>query len=219
MSADPLIDSYEWAGGCESMLRFGPADGPVVVLALPLFEEANRVRAFAAGICRTLAARGIGSTLADLPGQGESTVATEHATLPDLRDALAAVPGSHVVAIRSGGLLLDSRPCWLLAPQDGASLARELTRIKGGPLAGERVEIAGNLLSSRLIQALHDDVPPASSSRRGEARVVRLISDARPADRHIDGPALWRRAEPDDDPIFAQTLAADIVEWIATCDA
>ena len=41
------------------MLRFGPDTGPVVVVALPLFEEANRTRAFAVSILRALAARGI----------------------------------------------------------------------------------------------------------------------------------------------------------------
>lgn len=41
------------------MLRFGPAAGPVVVVALPLFEEANRTRAFAVAILRALAERGV----------------------------------------------------------------------------------------------------------------------------------------------------------------
>ncbi len=39
------------------MLRFGPADGLVVVAALPLFEEANRTRAFMVTILRALAER------------------------------------------------------------------------------------------------------------------------------------------------------------------
>jgi HAD superfamily hydrolase (TIGR01509 family) len=40
------------------MLRFGPAEGPLVVLAMPLFEEANRTRAFAVTLLRALAAAG-----------------------------------------------------------------------------------------------------------------------------------------------------------------
>jgi thioredoxin reductase len=45
-----MIDRYDWAGGSEAMLRFGPATGPIVVLALPLFEEANRTRTSVEGV-------------------------------------------------------------------------------------------------------------------------------------------------------------------------
>ena len=58
-----MIDHYDWAGGREAMLRFGPAGGPVVVAALPLFEEANRTRSFVVTILRLLAARGIAGAL------------------------------------------------------------------------------------------------------------------------------------------------------------
>ena len=49
-----MIDQYVWRGGKELMLRFGPADGPLVIVTLPLFEEANRLRAFAVTLCRAL---------------------------------------------------------------------------------------------------------------------------------------------------------------------
>src|SRR3546814_21095544 len=67
-----MIGRYDWAGGTEAMLRFGPDTGPVVVLALTLFEEANRTRAFAVPMLRALAERGVASVLPALPGQGES---------------------------------------------------------------------------------------------------------------------------------------------------
>jgi alpha-beta hydrolase superfamily lysophospholipase len=79
------------------MLRFGPATGPVVVVALPLFEEANRTRAFAVTICRALAKRGVASVLPDLPGQGESETPLESLSILDLQtayDALITVPDS-----------------------------------------------------------------------------------------------------------------------------
>ncbi len=47
----PRIDHYDWSGGREALLRFGPDTGPVVILALPLFEEANRTRTFAVACC------------------------------------------------------------------------------------------------------------------------------------------------------------------------
>ena len=53
----PRFDRYDWAGGRETMLRFGPDAGPLVVAVLPLFEEANRTRAFLVAMLRALAGR------------------------------------------------------------------------------------------------------------------------------------------------------------------
>ena len=242
MTTVPRIDSYEWAGGREAMLRFGPDDGPAIVLALPLFEEANRTRAFGVSLLRALAARGIGGVLPELPGQGESEVPTAAMGLVGLRAAFAAVAGSQAVGIRSGALLVDARSCWLLAPQHGSSLVRELARVEGGRLGGEIVEVAGNLLSRHMLEelaaashpgegrgpvAMCNDGGPASPGtsqlgpglRRGSDRVVRLATDPRPADLHVVGSPPWRRAEPGNDPGLVEILAADIADWIATCAA
>ena len=94
MANAPRIESYAWRGGREAMLRFGPDCGPVVTLALPLFEEANRTRAFAVDLLRVLAAQGIGGVLPELPGQGESEVPPERARLCNWRAAFAAVPAA-----------------------------------------------------------------------------------------------------------------------------
>ena len=124
------------------MLRFGPETGPVVVVASPLFEEANRTRALLVALCRALAEHGVASALPDLPGQGESLVPLEalscvgeigegyEAAVDTLRERHGRVHGA---AIRSGALLdfcaeLDS--CWHFAPQGGPEMLRELTRIK-----------------------------------------------------------------------------------------
>src|SRR3546814_16209394 len=69
-----LIGRYDWEGGTEAMLRFGPDTGPVVVLALPLFEEANRKRVFDVTMLRALVGRGVARVLPDLPGRGERPV-------------------------------------------------------------------------------------------------------------------------------------------------
>lgn len=247
MDTGPRIDSYQWAGGREAMLRFAPEDVAVVVLALPLFEEANRTRAFGVGILRALARRGIGGVLPELPGQGESEVTTEEMRLADLRAAFAAAPGTHAVAVRSGALLVDGRPCWMLSPQDGPALLRELSRVNGGVLTGEPVEVAGNLLSRALLDdlqtATHPGEPKATGGQRRSpvamgngalptlanpsqlgprlrgGRVVRLTSDPQPADRHVEGQPLWRRAEPANDLVLAEILATDIAEWIVICGA
>lgn len=224
----PRIDHYDWAGGRETMLRFGPEMGPVAVVALPLFEEANRTRAFGVSLCRALADRGVGSALPDLPGTGESLAPLETMSLRRMSEGYE-VATHHVrtsavrvygVAFRSGALLdrlgrLDGR--WHLAPQNGPDLLRELARIKGAPLgdAGP-VEVAGNRIGTALLTGLGVSTP-WSVADGGPVRTVRLTSDPRPADRHVPGSALWRRSEPGNHPELALILADDIAGWIARC--
>jgi hypothetical protein len=228
-----LSDAYDWAGGREAMLRFGPAAGPVVVLALPLFEEANRTRTFAVGLLRKLADRGVGGVLPDLPGQNESVVATEHAMLAGWRSAFAAAAAAtgrtvHSVTMRGGSLIdhdADVATRWQLAPAKGEALIRELFRT--AQAAGEPVEIeldawsdeggpvtiAGNRISRPLLR----DLNAADCVREGLVRVVRLETDPAVADRKVEGAPLWRRSEPGDDPALAALLANDIADWIEHC--
>lgn len=234
----PRIDHYNWSGGREVLLRFGPDTGPVVILALPLFEEANRTRTFAVGLLRRLAERGIAGLLPDVPGQGESLVPVAGLSVPRMADALTALSHrclangrrAYAVGIRSGALLDTLAPCsgrWHLAPQDADSLLRDLHRTwRAAGNDGDReammygadaVEIAGNVLSPNLLTSFSAAAPfdQAGTPRR----VVRLSSDPAPADRHVDAAPLWRCAEPGDDPALAELLADDIAAWIAACEA
>ncbi|QDX25538.1 hypothetical protein FPZ54_05560 [Sphingomonas suaedae] len=218
------------------MLRFGPSSGPVVVVALPLFEEANRTRTFAVTVLRALADRGIAGALPDLPGQGESLVPTHNATLATLSEAFAAGVASlrrsaYSLAIRSGTLLDGSALVvarYHLAPMTGADLRRELVRARQASSreSGEAfdpasldtatapVELAGNLVAPAMLAELATAVPATTA-----VRTVRLETEARPADAKLPGSPLWRRAEPDNDPEFAERLAEDIAQWVATCEA
>jgi len=242
-----VIDHYDWAGGREAMLRFGPATGPVVVAALPLFEEANRTRAFVVTILRLLAARGIAGALPDLPGQGESLMPTHKTSILKMQDAFGFAcdkfdregRNCYAIGLRSGALL-DALALaagrWHLAPQDGPQLFRELTRIKqvelgGRPLgdswyfdntlpeeAGDPpVEIAGTPISTDLLTDLQVKTPFDEPGI--PRRVVRLDTDPNPADRKVDAAPLWRRAEPGNDPALAALLADDIATWIRTCES
>ena len=234
----PRIDSYEWSGVREAMLRWGPANGSIVIAALPLLEEANRTRALVVTVLRALAERGIGGVLPDLPGTGESLVPTARMRLADLRAGYAAATRAsgarYSLAVRSGALLDDEAELagrWHLASQSGEDVLREWQRVAGGEVAGEQVEVAGNVLSREFLDALSAPALPGESRgpegssgldpgvRRGKAkaRVVRLTSDPRDADLKVDGPPLWRRSEPGNDPALAQRLADDIADWIATC--
>lgn len=220
------------------MLRFGPDTGPVAVVALPLFEEANRMRAFAVTLCRLLAKRGVASVLPDLPGQGESLVPTEAARLPDWRSAFAdaathAGSGVHTVALRSGAAIVSEvRPLsvWRFSPISGGTVLVGLQRtsVEAIRAAGERVSVAnfgpdsppaiyaGNKVGFALFADLLRDEELASSA--SPTRTVRLDTDPKLADRHVPGPPLWRRAEPGNEPTLAALLADDIAEWIATCE-
>ena len=231
-----MIDQYDWSGGREAMLRFGPTTGPVVIAAMPLFEEANRTRAFMVSILRALAERGIAGVLPDLPGTGESLTETENISLNDWTEAfssLATQLGAETcvygIAIRGGALLdaeaqLASR--WHFAPVSGESLVRDLlrTRLTGSgkegageaiELSGPPVELAGNLVARTLLAQLK----AASPSATAPLRTVRLESDTQMADLKVPGAPLWRRSEPDNDPVLARLLADDIAAWIATCAA
>lgn len=230
-----MIDHYDWAGGREAMLRFGPATGPVVVAALPLFEEANRTRAFAVTILRALAERGIAGALPDLPGQGESLVRLETVKIMQMRDAYQSVVDSfecpaYALGIRSGALLdtlalLNGR--WHFTPQHGPELLRELKRVRQPAPSGvsdsswwaaeDVTEIGGNLLSVDLLAEL-TSISPFVEADLVALRTVRLESDPRPADLKVVGAPLWRRAEPDNDIALATLLADDIAAWVRTCE-
>ena len=243
-SPAPRFERYRWAGGEEWITRFGPADGPQVIAALPLFEEANRTRAFVVTILRLLAERGIGGALPELPGQGESLVPTERATVLNMQAAFAAAAettGSrlpYTLSVRSGALLdaagvVSGR--WRLSPQDGPELLRELTRVKqvkngrklDDGLSSERTsypstaeppaEIAGNMIGVDLLTELTVKQPIVPSPDLHH-RTVRLAGDPRDADAHVTGSPPWRRAEPDNDVPLAQVLADDIAEWITACE-
>ena len=220
------FDHYDWAGRREAMLRFGSGNGPLVLAALPLFEEANRTRHFVVTILRTLAARGLDAVLPDLPGTGESLVETRDARLSDQRAAFAALAASldrpvYAVSLRSG-VLFDADAAlagrWHLAPQPGADLLRDLNRTRAlAPPAAQPgpSEFAGNLLSPLMLEELQVAQPETS----GSVRTIRLDTDPRPADATVPGAPLWRRAEPGTDAPLALRLADDIAAWIAACEA
>ncbi len=208
------------------MLRFGPSDGPVVVAALPLFEEANRTRSFAVTLLRLLAERGMAGALPDMPGQGESLTSLESLDFLQMQQGfggaidhiLAEGRAAYAVGIRSGALL-DAQALasgrWHLAPQDGSDLLRELKRVREGewPEDGP-VAIAGNLVSQALLTDLAKPLAESPTPRR----VVRLETDPKPADHKLAGTPLWRRAEPDNDPALAVLLADDILAWVHACE-
>ena len=219
------FDTYDWSGGREAMLRFGPDAGPIVIAALPLFEEANRTRQFLVTILRELADHGIGSVLPDLPGTGESIVVTSEAQPRDQRKAYTELSqqlgrNTYGISIRSGALfdtdsVLAGR--WQLSAQTGEDVLRELdrARVASRSARASDTEYAGNTLSREMLADLRDATLNAG---KAPIRVVRLESDPRDADVKYAASPLWRRSEPDNDTVLAHILADDISHWIASCE-
>ncbi len=219
MSADaPRVHPYIAGGEREFMLAYGPDNGPQLLILQPLFEEMNRCRALVAALCRDLARRGFGCWLPDLPGTGESPRALETVDWPLWNEAVRAVAtlieersghSASCVSLRGGTLLdgIDARR-WRFAPTSGRSLLSDLRRsaLAGG---GDPTTPAGYQLST----ALNDALQAANVVADDDARMLRLVSDDHPADRHIDAAPLWRRPEPTRDDALATLLAEDIVEW------
>lgn len=211
-------DRYQVNGRDEWLMRIGPADGTPILLIPPLFEEMNRARALTAATMRTLAHRGFGCWLPDLPGTGESEHALAECEWSDWTAAVATLAdgfqGKAIVVSFRGGSLLDGveAACrWRLSPVEGASLARDLKRT--GLVSGW---MQGGYSASPGLLASLDGAKPAEAQ---SLRTVRLRSDPRPADAKFEGPALWRRSEPGSSPSLAQALAADIADWAERCAA
>jgi hypothetical protein len=206
-------DRYFVDGRGEWMMRVGDAAAPALLFLPPLFEEMNRTRAFLASTMRRVAEAGYCCRLPDLPGTGESERALEEVGWQDwLAAARAAAEGVKGVVSVRGGCLLDaglSPPIWRLAPVEGASLVRDLERAGLVSDGGG----AGYAPRTDLLDRLREASPT------GAARTVRLASDRADADRKIDGPALWRRSEPQNSSELSEAIASDIMEWIGACAA
>ena len=234
MSDDVRFETYATAGAREWMMRCGNKSNSQIVVLLPFFHEANRLRNLAAALMRSLAGEGIASVLPDLPGCGESssplpaTLADWHAGLHTVRRAVGA---RATLAIRTGALLDTIVPParrWRLSPATGASLARDLVRSRalemreaGRPERSDAVtasarkgamRLAGYTVPPGLFTSLEDAAPDPDAGR-----TLRLVGDDRPADARLAGPMLWRQSEPCVEVEFATELARDFRAWYSSC--
>jgi hypothetical protein len=193
------------------MMRIG--SGPALLFLPPLFEEMNRTRALLATVMRALASQGFECWLPDLPGTGESERKLEEVSWKDWIDAAAsafeAAGPVASVSLRGGALLDGAAPArWRFAPATGASLARDLAR------AGLMTEGGGGYAPSEaLLAPLALAEPPAG----GKLRTVRLATDRAEADLKLEGPPLWRRAEPQNSSELADAMAGDVSQWVRSC--
>jgi pimeloyl-ACP methyl ester carboxylesterase len=218
--ADFTYDRYPVGGIHEWLMAIGPSHAPPILFLPPLFEELNRTRALIVSVMRRLARHGHGCWLPDLPGTGESERALEQVTWESWRSAVKAAGDQlarggrlpTTVGIRGGCLLDDLVPAacaWRFAPVAGASLVRDLNRAgltSGGGFAGYE---PSSLLLGPLERAEPKPLDPL--------RTLRLATDPAEADVKIEGPPLWRRAEPETSSELAELLAGDLIDWIGRC--
>jgi hypothetical protein len=223
-----MNDAYSWKGRAEQMLRHGESHKIQVILLAPFFEDANRFRQIIVAIMRSLSNQGIGTSLPDLPGTGESLVDTADVAFDDWRGALSAaceplwtVGQPRLVASFRGAALIDDAAdpehLWRFAPETGQRLVRDLRRTQltgsGDDLPNGYEKVAGNVVQSAFLDALSTCVPAPASS----VRTIRLANDAADADAKVPGAAIWRRSEPGDDPALRAALTEDIARWARSC--
>lgn len=209
----------------EELLVAFDQDRATRVLVLPAwFDEANKLRRFTVEVMRRLDRAGIDSLLPDLPGCNESPAPQEHQTLEGWRACASAAAESlratHVLAIRSGSLLAPGGlPGWHYAPQSGAKLLRGMirARIISSREAGISETSDQLLVTGRshglVLGGWHLGAAMIAALERAEP--VLAAGQAPIAQSDVGGAGLWLRAEPDDNPAQADTLAGLIAAALA----
>jgi hypothetical protein len=188
------------------------------LLVLPAwFDEANKLRRQTVEVMRRLDLSGIDSFLPDLPGCNESTARLADQTLESLRRAAEAATAhfrvTHVLTWRAGALLApDALPGWRYDPTGGRQMLRGMLRARtiAAREAGraertediqalareEGIELAGWVLGAQLFREFEAASVPDNP----------LLADIEQGS--VGGAGLWLRAEPDEDPEQADSLAA-----------
>ena len=186
------------------------------LLVLPAwFDEANKLRRQTVEVMRRLDLSGIDSFLPDLPGSNESEAPLADQTLDGLRAASAAAAShfraTHVLAIRAGGMVAPpGLPGWSYASLAGRQALRSMVRARtiAAKEAGriertedlqelarrDGIELAGWSIGAAMFCALE------AAESGGELAEIDQAT--------VGGTPLWLRAEPDENPEQADTLAA-----------
>ena len=224
---------YVFARAEEYCLMAGDSNASRRILIVPpLFDEMNRMRRVLVSAMRGLADLGVCSILPDLPGCNESMARLVDQDLDKWRGAIAAVAeqlgATHIASIR-GGVLIDNGsarlPHWRLSPVKGGSLLKAMlrTRIAGDKETGissnmeslieqgcrEPIELAGNMIGPDMLSSMqYAEAEPLAKL------TVTALGDG--ADE-VSGRALWLRAEPQDDPAMATSIAEQLYHWSASC--
>ncbi|MEL7197272.1 MAG: hypothetical protein AAGL10_03065 [Pseudomonadota bacterium] len=216
----PLADS---AVSEELLVTIGDGSNASLLIIPPLFAEHNLMRRQLLLIMRALESFDIATHLPDLPGWNESTQPLHEQSLACWRSMMEEVArqveASHVLAVRSGALLVpDKCEGWLYAPQSGVKLIRGMVRAQGisnreagVDLSSEEmmengrnqgITLAGWEIGAQLFRDLEG----------AEVNATLDISEITQED--AGSPGLWLRAEPDENTQQAIQIAEIIAQAI-----
>lgn len=225
--------TYHINGFDEIVLQTGPHDAARRILIVPpLFDEMNRMRRVIVSAMRALASKGIYVALPDLPGCNESAADLAAQDLNIWRGAITAAATqlniTHIASIRGGGLIDEgfaASPHWRLSSVGGGSLLKTMLRAR---IAGDKESGIATSMDSLLDMGRHAPIELAGN-RIGPAMLaslqaadVAVLGNVTAAilgegDDNVRGSALWLRAEPQDDPAMAASLAMQLDRWSAAC--
>jgi hypothetical protein len=182
-----------------------------------LFEEASKLRRLTVEVMRRLDGAGIDSILPDLPGCNESLQPLEAQTPDSWRVATTAAAAhfraTHVLGIRGGAMLLPGGLAgWRYAPVKAASILRQMLRAR---IVAAREAGIAETQEGLLESARRDGIELVGYRLRAEfiAGFETLAAISHEDTRDIEqdalgGAGLWLRAEPDEDRMQADALAA-----------
>ena len=205
----------------EMLLAFDRKREHRLLMLMPLFDEAGKMRRQIVETMRILDQSGVDCFCPDLPGCNESLAPHSTQTLSGWRDAAASaaahVQATHVLGVRSGCLAAPAElHGWTYEPAKPRSVLSRLAR-------AEQIsarEANETITAKELIERGCEEGVTLAGWSFGPDLVNELAtSELASSPQHlpitqeeVGGSPLWLRAEPGFDPAQAKALAAIIVE-------
>ena len=207
----------------EMLLGFDRKRDHRLLVLMPLFDEAGKMRRQIVEMMRVLDQSGVDCFCPDLPGCNESLAPRSEQTLPGWRNAAASaaahVQATHVLGVRSGCLVAPGDlPGWAYEPVKPRSVLSRLARAEQISAHEANETVTANELIAR---GCENGVTLAGWSL-GADLVKELAANELASSPHhlpitqeeVGGRPLWLRAEPGFDPAQANAVAAIIVECL-----
>ncbi len=207
----------------EMLLGFDRKREHRLLVVMPLFDEASKMRRQIVETMRILDQSSVDCFCPDLPGCNESPALHAKQSFSGWRDAAASaaahVQATHVLGVRSGCLVAPrDLPGWAYEPVKPRSVLSRLAR--AGQISAREANQA--VTANELIARGCKEGVTLAGWSFGPDLVNELAANESNTSPHhlpitqeeIGGSPLWLRAEPSFDPAQAQALAAMIVDRI-----
>lgn len=205
----------------EMLLGFDRKREHRLLVLMPLFDEASKMRRQIVETMRILDQSGVDCFCPDLPGCNESLVPHAEQTLSGWRDAIASaaahVQATHTLGVRSGSLVAPGNlPGWTYEPVKPRAVLSRLARAEQISAREANHAITAKEL---IADGCENGVTLAGWSFGADLVNELAASELASSPHHlpitqeeVGGRPLWLRAEPGVDPAQTKALAAIIVE-------